>query len=119
MDITNSLRAGSTALHLASDLVSSGNYNIVLVVSGDTRVTKPGSPDEFLYSHGGAAILLGSNDNSIATIKGKFSYSTSQVDNWRLTGDRFPLSGDLHFSRSGAFFKPMNHILSKSLESQK
>ena len=57
-DVTDSLRAGTSALLAALDAVHAG-ATCALVCAGDCRMGEPDSPAEQNYGDAGAALLLG------------------------------------------------------------
>ena len=72
MDFSNSFRASTNALITANELVDSGKFNRVLVVSADKIPVKPGSVYEQLY--GDAAVALVVEKEGRAKILGYNSY---------------------------------------------
>jgi hydroxymethylglutaryl-CoA synthase len=60
-DVTDSLRAATTALLLALDQVKAGARR-VLVAAGDCRTPEPDSMNEQSNGDGGAAVVVGSED---------------------------------------------------------
>lgn len=115
VDIGGSLGAGIEALSAACDIVASGSSKYVLVAVADTRLAKPGAPDEFLFGHAGVALLVGPADGAVASIAGTARYATSQIDKWRTADSRFPASGDVRFAREGAFAGPTQAVLKEIL----
>ena len=116
IDIGASLRAGASAFETACDLVSGGACRNVLVVAADVRNTRPGSPDEFLFGHAGAAVVIGLAEDAVAEIVGHCRHVSSQIDTWRTAGSKFPRSSDLRFARSRAYARPMQAVLTGILE---
>jgi hydroxymethylglutaryl-CoA synthase len=110
-DIGASLRAGASAFETACDLVSGGVCRNVLVVAADVRNTRPGRPDEFLFGHAGAAVVIGPAQDAIVEIVGHCRHVSSQIDTWRTAGSEFPHSSDLRFARSRAYMRPMQAVL--------
>jgi hydroxymethylglutaryl-CoA synthase len=87
-DIGASLRAGMTAVRLASDIVKAGSAKHVLVTATDCRLGTPLSAAESNSGDGAAALLVGDKD-VIATIEGFYSFSTDFTDTWRPATDKF------------------------------
>ncbi len=58
MDFSNSFRASTNALITANELVDSGKFERVLVVSADCIPTKPGSIYEQFYGDGAVALTV-------------------------------------------------------------
>lgn len=95
-DLTNSLKAGTTALRMAADSVAAGSARQVLVVAADLRKASPGSSFEANYGDGAAAVLVGT-ENIIARIEGSYSLAAEILDVWRNQGDTFPRTGEDRF----------------------
>ncbi|MEM4566345.1 MAG: zinc ribbon domain-containing protein [Archaeoglobaceae archaeon] len=82
MDFSNSFRASTNALITANELVDSGKFNRVLVVSADKIPVKPGSVYEQLY--GDAAVALVVEKEGRAKILGYNSYPKALPGYWML-----------------------------------
>src|SRR4051812_17255098 len=80
IDFTDSLRAGTSALLTALDLVSPGKT--MLVCAGDSRMGEPDSQQEQNYGDAGGAILVGT-ENVIAETVGTYSVSQEFLGTWR------------------------------------
>jgi hydroxymethylglutaryl-CoA synthase len=80
MDFTDTLRAGTSALLTALDLVSSGKS--ILVCSGDSRMGEPDSQQEQNYGDAGGAILVGA-ENVLAEAVGTYTISQEFLGTWR------------------------------------
>jgi len=88
MDVTGTLRVGTTAIAAAVDAIKAGSAKSILVTTGETRMGAPGGDFEQSVGDGGAAILLG-DDGVIATIEGSYSISDEFSGQWRADGDDF------------------------------
>lgn len=80
MDFTDSLRAGTSALLTALDLVQPGKT--ILVCAGDSRMGEPDSQQEQNYGDAGGAFLVGM-DNVIAEVVGTYSITQEFLGTWR------------------------------------
>lgn len=80
MDFTDTLRAGTSALLTALDLVQSGKY--ILVCAGDSRMGEPDSPQEQNYGDAGGAMLVGT-ENVLAEVVGAYTISQDFLGTWR------------------------------------
>jgi 3-hydroxy-3-methylglutaryl CoA synthase len=80
MDFTDSLRAGTSALLTALDLVQPGQN--LLVCAGDFRMGEPDSQQEQNYGDAGGAILVGA-ENVIAELVGSYTVSQEFLGTWR------------------------------------
>jgi len=87
-DFAGGLKAGSTALLAALDAVAAGSANNVMVAAADCRLSKMGSPQEFMFGDGAAAMMVGDTD-VIAEFKGSFSSGYDFVDHMRGSESRF------------------------------
>lgn len=117
LDFSASLRAGTMALAMADNSICEKRAPYALVVAADTRLPRPGDPEECLYGHGGAALLLGpTKENSRAKILHKVQWQNAQADVWKTPDKKFPQSGDLRFSRLGAYATSMKAALKSILQ---
>lgn len=87
-DITDVLRAGTTALKQAMDSVSAGSAKQVLVIASDSRQGAP-KGDAERNSGDGAAAFIVSSEGVIAEFEGSYSISENMMDVWRSAGDQF------------------------------
>jgi 3-hydroxy-3-methylglutaryl CoA synthase len=82
-DITDSLRAGTSALRAALDAVQAGARR-ALVCAGDCRMGEPDSSAEQNYGDAGAALVVGGADEGvIAEVIGVHSQSEEFHGTWR------------------------------------
>ncbi len=96
-DVTDVLRAGTTALRSALDAVSAGSARQALVLVADSRQGAPRGETELLSGDGAAAFLVGSED-TIADLAGWHSLTENMLDNWRSAGDGFVRSWEDRFA---------------------
>ena len=96
-DITDSLRAGVTALKQALDAVAAGSAGQVLVIASDSR---PGAPrgDAERNSGDGAAAFIVAADGVIAEQEGYYALTENMLDVWRSAGDPFLRSWEDRFA---------------------
>ena len=97
VDITDSLRAGTTALRTALDAVAAGSVNQALVVVADSRQGAPRSDTERNSGDGAAAFLVG-KEGVIAELVGAFTLAENMLDSWRSAGDAFVRSWEDRFA---------------------
>ncbi|WP_419657822.1 conserved uncharacterized protein, DUF35 [Desulfosarcina variabilis str. Montpellier] len=95
-DITNSLRAGTTALRTALDAVDSGSAGNVLVVASDCRLGAPKGMHEQLFGDAAACLEIGRED-VIAEVESSHCLNSEFTGVWRTTADRFVKSGEGRF----------------------
>ena len=96
-DVTDTLRAGTSALRSALDAVAAGSANQVLVVVADCRPGAPRSDTERNSGDGAAALLVG-RDSVVAELAGSYSLTENMLDNWRSSGDPFVRSWEDRFA---------------------
>ena len=96
-DITDMLRAGTTALRQALDSVSAGSAGQVLVIASDNRQGAP-KGDAERNSGDGAAAFLVSSEEVVAELEGWYSISENMMDVWRSAGDQFVRSWEDRFA---------------------
>ena len=96
-DITDVLRAGTTALKQALDSVAAGSARQVLVIASDNRQGAPKGEAERNSGDGAAAFIV-SNENVIAELEGSYSISENMMDVWRSAGDQFVRSWEDRFA---------------------
>jgi len=101
-DFTGSTRSGTTALLAALDAVNGETCSNVLVCASDCRLSKPGSPQEYLYGDGAASLLVGSED-VIATFEGAYSVCYDFPDRWRASTEKFEHAWEDRFIRDSGY----------------
>jgi 3-hydroxy-3-methylglutaryl CoA synthase len=87
-DLANSLKAGTTALKAALDMVKAGSAKQVIVAAADCRLGEPLSEFEANLGDGAAAILVGDTD-VVAEFLGSYSVVDETMTFWRADGDAF------------------------------
>lgn len=100
LDVTGSLRSGSSALIAGLDAAERGETVVVAV--SDSRLGAAGGQFEALLGDGAAAFLLG-NQNVVAEIIGFQSVSADFYDNWRSTDDHFVRSWEERFCQTQGY----------------
>ena len=96
-DVTDVLRAGTTALRSALDAVAAGSARQALVVVADSRQGTPRSDMERNSGDGAVAFLVG-QDNLASEFVGSFTLTENMLDNWRSSGDPFVRSWEDRFA---------------------
>src|SRR5207247_8042827 len=87
-DMSDSLRAGATALRAAADAVKAGSAKRVLVVAGETRLAAPRSALEPNLGDGAAALLVGAEDVAVV-VAASHTVADEIIDVWRSEADPF------------------------------
>jgi hydroxymethylglutaryl-CoA synthase len=100
-------KAGTEAMQAAIAFVGSGMAKYALSIGMDTAQGRPGDALEYTAAAGGAAILIGLAEESVATINGSYSFVTDTPDFWRRAHANYPSHGD-RFTGEPAYFK---HIM--------
>ncbi|MFZ5643239.1 MAG: hydroxymethylglutaryl-CoA synthase family protein [Bacillota bacterium] len=100
LDITGSLRSGSSAMLAGLDAAEKGEK--VMVAISDSRMGAPGGMYEMLLGDGAAAFLLG-NEDVVAEVLGTHSVGVDFYDNWRGLGDQFVRSWEDRFSQTQGY----------------
>ncbi|MBI3744885.1 MAG: hydroxymethylglutaryl-CoA synthase family protein, partial [Chloroflexi bacterium] len=105
-DVTNVLRAGTSALRNALDAVAAKTERNVLVIAADIRMAAPKSDTERNLGDGAAAMLV-SDTNLVATIEGQHSTSEHMLDTWRSSNDSFVHTGEDRFIADEGYLRVM------------
>lgn len=88
IDLAASLKAGTGAMIMATQMVKSGSARNVLVIASDCRLAPPGSALEPVLGDGAAAFLIGP-EGVVAEFSGGFSISDEIYDVWRRDVDLY------------------------------
>ena len=104
MDVTDSLRGGTSALLAGMNGVSQGTLKEALIVAADCRLGLAGSEFEQISGDASAAVLVG-NSHLLATFEGTHSLSDSFVDVWRKKDQAFVNSWEDRFAKQYGFVR--------------
>lgn len=105
-------KAGTEAMQAAIGFVGSGMADYALAVGMDTAQGRPGDALEYTAGAGGAAILVGPAEGSLAILEGALSFVTDTPDFWRRPYQHYPEHGS-RFTGEPAYFK---HTISAASE---
>lgn len=97
-------KAGTEAMQAAIGFVGSGMAKYALSIGMDTAQGRPGDALEYTAAAGGAAVLLGAAEESVAVINASYSFVTDTPDFWRRAHAEYPSHGD-RFTGEPAYFK--------------
>lgn len=96
-------KAGTEAMQAAMGFVGSGMAPYALAIGMDTAQGRPGDALEYTAGAGGAAMLLGPAEESIAAIERSLSYVSDTTDFWRRPGSHYPRHAE-RFSGDPGYF---------------
>jgi len=114
-DFAHSLRAGTGALKAAFDSVKSGSMSNVLVAAADSRIGYPRSDQEQAFGDGAAAVLV-SKENVLATLEGSYSICNEMIDVWRNPEDRFVRTWEGRFILGEGYTNHMKEVVTGILK---
>ena len=116
-DITDVLRAGTTALKSALDSVAAGSAKRVLVIASDSRQGAPKGEAERNSGDGAVAFIV-SDEELIAEQAGAYTITENMMDTWRSAGDRFVRSWEDRFAIEEGLERIMGEAVSGFMEKQ-
>lgn len=114
-DFAHSLRAGTGALKAAFDSVKSGSMSNVLVAAADSRIGYPRSDQEQAFGDGAAAVLV-SKENALATFEGSYSICNEMIDVWRNPEDTFVRTWEGRFILGEGYTNHMKEVVTGILK---
>jgi uncharacterized OB-fold protein len=97
------------------DAIRGGTAKKVLVVASDCRLGAPKGTRELFLGDGAAALLLSSED-VIASIEGSFSLSDEMMDQWRSHEDIFVRSSEDRFALEEGCFRIIPEVVTRLCE---
>ncbi|HEY1836346.1 MAG TPA: 3-oxoacyl-[acyl-carrier-protein] synthase III C-terminal domain-containing protein [Rhizomicrobium sp.] len=104
LDISSSMRAGTSALLAALDAVKAGRAKSPLIVAAEKRKARAASSQEMAYGDAAAAFTLG-NDNVIAKFLGSHSVTLDFVDHFRGSDEDYDYSWEERWIRDEGYSK--------------
>lgn len=107
-DLEFACKAGTAAMQMLCGMVDSGMMKYGMAIGSDTAQGRPGDALEYSAASGGAAFIIGPNENSLALIEDTYSYTTDTPDFWRRQRAKYPSHGG-RFTGAPAYFR---HVLS-------
>ena len=116
-DITDELRAGTTALKSALDSVTAGSANHVMVIASDSRQGAPKGEAERNSGDGAAAFII-SNESIIAEQAGSYTITENMMDTWRSAGDPFVRSWEDRFATEEGLERILSEAVSGVMENE-
>lgn len=117
VSFTSSLRAGTSALANAARRADAQT----LIIGTDARATRPGSPQESLYGHGAAAMLVrpgarATADRSLASILAIEQLAADFVDHYRAAGSAFDYGLEERWIRDEGYAKLVTGVIAAALK---
>jgi hydroxymethylglutaryl-CoA synthase len=116
-DLEFACKAGTAGVQMCMGMVASKMVDYGMSIGADTAQGRPGDALEYSAGSGGAAIIVGPDKESVATIDATFSFTTDTPDFWRRQGADYPSHGG-RFTGAPAYFKHVtsatNGLLSKT-----
>lgn len=97
-------KAGTEAIQAAIGFIGSKMADYALAIGADTAQARPGDALEYTAGSGGAALILGPAESSLAAIDASYSYATDTPDFWRRSLERYPEHAE-RFTGEPAYFK--------------
>ena len=117
VDVTGTLRAGTTALRAALDAVRAGSARAALVVVADTRPAEPGTAFEQLFGDGAAAVVV--TPDAPVRVIGEASVVEETAGQWRRADDVYVRSFDAKFETEHGYARPLAKAVTAALEDSK
>lgn len=111
LDLSNSLRSGTSGVKIAMDTVNQGSAKNILVCAADVRLGRPNGIREIDFGDGTAALLIG-NTGVIATIDGIYNINKEIIDVWRSAEDTFVHSWEERFAREKGYAQVVREAVS-------
>lgn len=118
VDTQFACKAGSATIQINAGLVDSKMIKYGLSIGADTSQAEPGNALEYSAAAGGAAFIIGSNDESVAILNDTCSYTTDTPDFWRRALQPYPSHAG-RFTGDPAYFKHVAGATTRMLEKTK
>ncbi|NMA44654.1 MAG: hydroxymethylglutaryl-CoA synthase [Candidatus Diapherotrites archaeon] len=104
LDTQFACKAGSGTIQINAGLVDSKMIKYGLSIGADTSQAEPGNALEYSASAGGAAFLMGPNEEAVATLDATLSFTSDTPDFWRRALQSYPAHAG-RFTGEPAYFK--------------
>jgi len=115
VDTEFACKAGTANIQMCMGMVSSKMIEYGLAIGADTAQGRPGDALEYSAGSGGAAMIIGSDKESVAIIDDTCSYTTDTPDFWRRQGADYPSHGG-RFTGAPAYYKHVTNATNCLLE---
>ena len=107
-DLEFACKAGTAGIQMVMGMVKSGMIEYGMSIGSDTAQGRPGDALEYSAGAGGAAFIVGKDEESIAIIEDTYSFTTDTPDFWRRQKADYPSHGG-RFTGVPGYFK---HVMS-------
>lgn len=116
VDTEFACKAGSATIQINSGLVDSKMIKCGLSIGADTSQAEPGNALEYSAAAGGAAFIIGeNNDDALASIDYTCSFTSDTPDFWRRSMQAYPSHAG-RFTGEPAYFKHVSGATKMILE---
>lgn len=96
-------KAGTEAMQAAIAFVGSGMADYAMAIGMDTAQGRPGDALEYTAAAGGAALIIGPAEDSLAVLEASYSYVSDTPDFFRRPHQHYPEHGN-RFTGEPAYF---------------
>lgn len=114
-DLEFACKAGTAGIQILMGMVKSGMIEYGMAIGSDTAQGRPGDPLEYSAAAGGAAFIIGKDEESIAIIEDTYSFTTDTPDFWRRQHADYPSHGG-RFTGAPAYIKHVMNATQGLLE---
>jgi hydroxymethylglutaryl-CoA synthase len=104
VDTEFACKAGSATIQINAGLVDSKMVRYGLSIGADTSQAEPGNALEYSAAAGGAAFIIGPNEEALAIIDSTCSFTSDTPDFWRRAMQPYPSHAG-RFTGEPAYFK--------------
>jgi 3-hydroxy-3-methylglutaryl CoA synthase/NAD(P)-dependent dehydrogenase (short-subunit alcohol dehydrogenase family)/putative sterol carrier protein len=104
LDMSSSLKAGTTSIIAALESIKSKERDQILIAAADMRETKAASTYEMWFGDGAASLLVG-NDGVIAEYVGAYSITMDFVSHYRPSGRQYDYTWEERWVRDEGYGK--------------
>jgi len=116
LDASGSLRASTSALGVALDLVRAGAVQRAVVAAADMRAPEPGTLAEAVVGDGAAALIVGQGDEVVAVVEGAVHLCEPTLDVWRYGDSRYLHTDDEAFAHQVGYFALVRQAVAELLQ---
>jgi len=107
-------KAGTEAMQAAFGFVGSAMADYAMAIGADTAQGRPGDQLEYTAGAGGAAFIVGPNEESLAYLEASYSYVSDTPDFFRRAYQRYPTHGNRFTGEPGYFahtYAAVQHLM--------